>query len=213
MKEKMIDYYREKYVISFEQVTEAINGSEEIAKMAEEIYDENNCSFVMTMRDHTLKEMICAYISRQRNNGIVITLWERCEDGIHVKETGTRSMDAVIDDLVYRIKAEGLEPNEYLLKSTDKISQDDVSGKWSFIFDVNYGGSEGIYFDLYLFVLSKDSEKMVSLLTGKTLDTDVESYFKMNYLSSFCNILLRNDGYKIKNFAEYLDRHKKEEFN
>ena len=66
---------------------------------------------------------------------------------------------------------------------------------------------------MYLFVLSKDSEKMVSLLTGKTLDTDVESYFKMNYLSSFCNILLRNDGYKIKNFAEYLDRHKKEDFN
>lgn len=204
------DYYVKKYVLNQDYIKNAFE-NEEIYTLAEKIYEDTNHDiFKNTKNDEKLREMIYSYLSRLPENGIYITKWEPCEDGIHCKQSGHRSFKTVIDDLESRIKAAGLEPNEYLLSDTkDADTYVDTSKKWSFVFDVNYGGCEGIYFDLYVF----SEGKLYSLLTGKTLDTSVEAYFKMNQLSGFCNILLRNDGYKIKGLTKYLEDHKKEEIN
>lgn len=202
----MNDYFLRKYVLNQNCIEKAFE-SEEIRTLAEKIYEDTEHDiFKTTKNDKKLKEMIYSYLSRLPENGIYITKWELCDDGIHCKQSGHRSFKTVIDDLESRIKAVGLEPDEYLLSDTkDADIYVNTSKKWAFVFDVNYGECEGIYFDLYVF----SEGKLYSLLTGKTLDTSVEAYFKMNHLSGFCNILLRNDGYEIKDLTKYLEKYSK----
>lgn len=215
----VIETLSKRYVIPDDTVRNAIESSEEIknaaTKLAELIID-NKAS---DKNINEVREMICSHYSRQADNSIVSTLWEPCEDERYCREIGIRSMQCVVEDLMFRLKQANLVPEEYLLTDTESLSQTYLNvvipnkelGRWHYMIDVDYGGSEGIYLDLYLVIKKKGEEvNHLRLMVGKTLDTDVKAFMRMNFIAAYCNLLLKNDGWAIRGLTEYFNN--KEDF-
>ena len=195
----------DKYIVSEEMVKKLFENNEELRKKFSDKID-TITSETYTKKDDKIQELLLSNLSRMEGNGIFITMWHKVDEH-YCTIYGARSIKNVVEDIVYRVKKAGLSPDEYLLESSSIDSQyeDVITGSYSFFVDVDYGGNEGIYFDLYLKHTFNKEKKTVNLLTGKTLYTDAMSFAKMSYIATFINLLVKNDSYEIKDLGKFME--------
>lgn len=161
-----------------------------------------------------IRENLYSSFSRSADHGIISSVYERIDE--KDRYIGIRGLNKIADDLIFRIKDAGLEPDEYLLSNVFTMSLFakpenlviPLTGKdrISFSSTVNYGGSEGIYFDVFMKYVINDIRGQESIITGKTLDTSVEAFMQMGKVAVFCDLLLQNDWRKIPGLNNYLRR-------
>ena len=203
-----IEKLAQKYDLCKKFVEEALKAADDNVKKAAETVDQDN----ITNKDVKLRENLYSYFSRKECNGIITTVREKGSRPGTCREAGIRSVKNIAEDLISRIKAVHLEPEEYITVSSLIPEQylDTVWGSgdtvYDYIFNVDYGGNEGIYLDVYMRVGKGSDAETFSIITAKTLDESVEAFFKMSRLAAYCNILLRNDGYIIKGLTEYISK-------
>lgn len=127
-------------------------------------------------------------------------------DPIHVRETKPISYQEAFDQLKEHLEEVGMLPSDYFelsLHIADTSAS--IPENHSFIDNVSYGVSEGIYLNIYL----NTSNGIKSFATGKTLDEDVESFLHMSRIAAECNLMLNGNGMvmdvpqDIQDFLEY----------
>lgn len=189
-----------KYSLNEKDIEEALR-NEEILEVSKKID-----GLTMTENDEQLREKIYSYLSRREGNGIYVSVY-RGVDKYRCKKEGIRNIKNIAEDILFRVKEAGLEPDDYLSISNEMLLKykeykyvipEKIAQNLRFMFDVNYGGCEGMYYDLFLLDNNKEAETHMSyMITGKTLCTDDKSFLKMSYMGSYINLLLKSDGYKI----------------
>ncbi len=127
-------------------------------------------------------------IDKEKMHGIDWQIYEKLDDGIHVKLIGTKTYQQIFDELNERLKAVGFVPDEYFelapyISDPDKQIPLDTNG---FYANADWGESEGIYIDIWF----NSGNKQVAFAIGKTLSEDIESYLKMSRIAAECQLML-----------------------
>lgn len=101
-----------------------------------------------------------------------------------VHRTGQRAAQEVFAELKHRLESSGLLPDEYFLM--DRSWQDGVPipEDAGLFCTADYGGSEGIYLDVYLKWHENDKAITRSFITGKTLDESGIALDRMHLVAS-----------------------------
>ena len=192
-----------KYSLYTEDVDEALN-DEKIKIIANEI-NESCLREEMTEKDEKLREMIYSYLSRREGNGIYVSVYKGLDEHRCINE-GIRHPKNIVKDILFRVKQAKIEPDEYFeesfsLKEAYKEFKytipESVAQKCRFMYDVDYGGSEGIYYQLMMLDRSTNTSLLHNLITGKTLAVDEKSFMKMSRLGAYINLLLKSDFSRI----------------
>lgn len=130
-------------------------------------------------------------IDKEKMRGIEWQIYEKMDDGIHVKLVGTKTYQQIFDELNEHLKNIGFVPDEYfdLSPHINDPNQQIPRETNSFHANADWGESEGIYIDIWLTAGSKQ----IPFAIGKTLAEDIESYIKMNRIAAECQLMLNSD--------------------
>ncbi len=127
-------------------------------------------------------------INKEKMRGIDWQIYEKLDDGVHVKLVGTKTYRQIFDELRDHLKAVGfLEDFSFALSG--RISDPDKQiplNTYGFHAAADWGGSEGIDVNIGLTV----GNKQFAFATGKTLSEDIESYLKMSRIAAECQLML-----------------------
>ena len=97
---------------------------------------------------------------------------------------GQRTAQEVFEELKYRLESMGYLPDEYFLLDREWENGREIPKDADIFCTTDYGGSEGIYTDLYL-KWYQDGEPMIkSFATGKTLGESGSDLDRMNLIAS-----------------------------
>ena len=127
-------------------------------------------------------------IDKNKMQGIDWQIYEKADDGIHVKLVGTKTYQQIFDELTEHLKEVGFVPDEYFDLSP-YINDPDAQiplDTYSFHANADWGGSEGIYIDIWFTTNNKQCEFAI----GKTLADDIEAYIKMSRIAAECQLML-----------------------
>jgi len=69
-----------------------------------------------------------------------------------------RTAGEIFDELEERLKASELYPDEYFLLDYER--GEDFSKEYEFLYKVDYGGSEGVYLDIYLNTYERGKDRV-----------------------------------------------------
>ncbi|MDD4700160.1 MAG: hypothetical protein PHV07_07905 [Oscillospiraceae bacterium] len=120
-----------------------------------------------------------------------------------VKKIGMRTCGEVFNELKEKLEKAGLMPDEYLLLSSYLNENDKMPEFNEVICYPNFGGSEGIYFDIDLRCQNVNNQsKIVNFATGKTLGETTADFYKMSLVVGECSMLLNGNGCKVRNDVE-----------
>lgn len=106
----------------------------------------------------------------------------------YVRNVGARKAKEVFEELEKALQEANLLPNEYFLLDTEF---DNEKALFPEMVDViayaNWGSSEGIYLDVYVFGYDgqHDKTKRFHFATGKTLSEDSDSFDRMQYIAGY----------------------------
>lgn len=127
-------------------------------------------------------------IDKEKMRGIDWQIYEKMDDGIHVKLVGTKTYRQIFDELTEHLKEVGFFPDEYFdLSPYIKNADEQIPLSTSSFFAVaDWGESEGIYVDIYF----SANNKINPFAIGKTLEEDTEMYVKMNRIAAECQLML-----------------------
>ena len=129
---------------------------------------------------------------------IEMEIWEPVpENPRKVKFAGTRTAQEVFAELKHRLESTGYLPDEYFLLSSKWEDGSRRIPEGAQIFNtVDYGGSEGIYIDIYLkwFDAEKNKDLTESFITGKTLGETEFDLDRMNLIASAVTKAFHSDG-------------------
>ena len=129
-------------------------------------------------------------IDKEKMQGIDWQIYEKMDDGLHVKLVGTKTYRQIFEELKAHLEAVGFIPDEYFELSphiNDPDAQIPLNTE-GFFAAADYGDSEGIYVDIGF---SSDNENH-PFATGKTLTEDTESYIKMSRIAAECQLMLNS---------------------
>ncbi len=124
--------------------------------------------------------------------------WSEPDEQRRVKKLGPANAKEVFEKLNTHLKENNLLPDEYFLFSESNFTR--FAGELptdtaDITYDVNYGGSEGIYLDIN--IRTANSEQ-VHFATGKTLGENTEDFLRMSRIGAECALMLNSGGYKIQ---------------
>ena len=112
---------------------------------------------------------------------IKLERWESISEGTHrMKYAGQRTAQEVFDELKYRLEGMGYLPDEYFLMDREWADGREIPKDADIFCTTDYGGSEGIYLDVYLKWYENDQPIIRNFITGKTLGesgTDLDQMF------------------------------------
>ena len=121
--------------------------------------------------------------------------WEPdAENPCKLKYAGQRTAEDVFHELEARLDSIGYLPDEYLLLDNRWQNGREIPKGADFFCKTDYGGSEGIYLDVYLEWQEGDKPKRECFITGKTLGEGGADMDRMSLISSAITKAIRGDN-------------------
>ena len=98
---------------------------------------------------------------------------------------GQRTAQEVFEELKYRLEGAGYLPDEYFLMDREWEDGKEIPRDAYIFCTTDYGGSEGVYLDVYLKWHKEDGSPITkSFITGKTLEENGNDLDRMFLISS-----------------------------
>ena len=91
------------------------------------------------------------------------------DDPRKLKYAGQRTAQEVFEELRYRLESTGYLPDEYFLLDRDWENGREIPKDADIFCTTDYGGSEGVYLDVYLKWYEEHKSITKRFITGKTL--------------------------------------------
>ena len=121
--------------------------------------------------------------------------WEPdAENPRRLTYAGQRTAEDVFHELEARLDSVGYLPDEYLLLDNRWQNGREIPKGADFFCKTDYGGSEGIYLDVYLEWQEGDKPKRECFITGKTLGESGADLDRMFLISSAITKAFRGDN-------------------
>lgn len=121
--------------------------------------------------------------------------WEPdAENPRRLKYAGQRAAEEVYQELKARLDSVGYLPDEYLLLDNRWQNGREMPRDAGFFCRTDYGGSEGIYLDVFLDWYEDGQHKTEHFMTGKTLGESVADMDRMSLISSAITKAVRGDN-------------------
>ena len=121
--------------------------------------------------------------------------WEPdAENPRKLKYAGQRAAEEVFHELEARLDSVGYLPDEYLLLDIRWQNGREVPRDADFFCRTDYGGSEGIYLDVFLYWDEDGQRKTEHFMTGKTLGESGADLDRMSLISSAITKAFRGDN-------------------
>ena len=106
--------------------------------------------------------------------------WERTpEEPGRLRYAGQPKAAEVFKELKYRLESQGYLPDEYFLLDTKWENGREIPKDADIFCTVDYGGSEGIYIDIYLKWYEEGRPVTKNFITGKTLEESGDALDRM----------------------------------
>ena len=108
------------------------------------------------------------------------------EDPRRREYAGQRTAQEVFEELKYRLESQGYLPDEYFLLDSHWENGREIPKDADIFCATDYGGSEGVYLDVYLKWYDEQQKKSItkSFITGKTLGENGNDLDRMFLISS-----------------------------
>ncbi len=107
---------------------------------------------------------------------------------------GQRTAQEVFEELSYRLANTGYLPDEYFLLNSEWQDGKEFPKDAGIFCTTDYGGSEGIYTDVYLRVYNEGNGITKKFATGKTLGETESDLDRMNLIASAITKAFHSDG-------------------
>ena len=121
--------------------------------------------------------------------------WEPdAENPRRLKYAGQRTAEEVYQELKARLDSVGYLPDEYLLLDIHWQNGREMPRDADFFCKTDYGGSEGIYLDVFLEWYEDSQRKTEHFMTGKTLGESGADLDRMFLISSAITKAFRGDN-------------------
>ena len=121
--------------------------------------------------------------------------WEPdAENPRRLKYAGQRTAEEVFHELEARLDSVGYLPDEYLLLDIRWQNGREMPRDANFFCKTDYGGSEGIYLDVFLEWYEDSQRKTEHFMTGKTLGESGADLDRMFLISSAITKAFRGDN-------------------
>ena len=121
--------------------------------------------------------------------------WEPdAENPRRLKYAGQRAAEEVYQELKARLDSVGYLPDEYLLLDNRWQNGREMPRDAGFFCRTDYGGSEGIYLDVFLDWYEDGQHKTEHFMTGKTLGESGAELDRMSLISSAITKAVRGDN-------------------
>lgn len=131
-------------------------------------------------------------------NTIEVERYEKTENANLLKSVGMKSAQDVFDALEKHLKEVDMLPDEYFNLSFDYRflydSDKELPDFSDAICHTNWGGSEGIYIDIYLRYREGNEIKLQPFATGKTLGESGDDFLRMSRIAAECSMMLNGRG-------------------
>ena len=136
-------------------------------------------------------------------NTINLELWEpNPEDPRLLKYAGPRTALEVFEELKYRLESTGYLPDEHFLLDSEWEGGKEIPRDADIFCTTDYGGSEGVYLDVYLKWHKEDGSPVTkTFITGKTLGENGNDLDRMFLISSAITKAFHGDR---ANHARYM---------
>ena len=116
---------------------------------------------------------------------IELEQWEPLPgDPRRTQYTGQRTAQEVFEELKHRLEGMGYLPDEYFLMDREWENGREIPKDADIFCTTDYGGSEGVYLDVYLKWYENNRPVTKSFITGKTLDETGAALDRMFLISS-----------------------------
>ena len=121
--------------------------------------------------------------------------WEPdAENPCKLKYAGQRTAEDVFHELETRLDSVGYLPDEYLLLDIHWQNGREIPRDAGFFCRTDYGGSEGIYLDVFLEWYEDSQRKTEHFMTGKTLGESSADMDRMFLISAAITKAFRGDN-------------------
>ena len=121
--------------------------------------------------------------------------WEPdAENPRRLKYAGQRAAEEVYQELKARLDSVGYLPDEYLLLDNRWQNGREMPRDAGFFCRTDYGGSEGIYLDMFLEWYEDSQRRIEHFMTGKTLGESGANLDRMFLISSAITKAVRGDN-------------------
>ena len=121
--------------------------------------------------------------------------WEPDAENPHkLNYAGQRTAEDVFHELEARLDSVGYLPDEYLLLDIRWQNGREMPRDADFFCRTDYGGSEGIYLDVFLYWDENGQRKTEHFMTGKTLGESGADLDRMFLISSAITKAIRGDN-------------------
>ena len=121
--------------------------------------------------------------------------WEPdAENPRRLTYAGQRTAEDVFHELEARLDSVGYLPDEYLLLDIHWQNGREMPRDAGFFCRTDYGGSEGIYLDMFLEWYEDSQHKTEHFMTGKTLGESGADLDRMSLISSAITKAIRGDN-------------------
>lgn len=118
-------------------------------------------------------------------NTIDLDRWKPSEaDPRRLEYVGQRSAQEVYEELKHRLESTGYLPDEYFLLDSEWEKGREIPKGADIFCTTDYGGSEGVYLDVYLKWYDNGKPITKSFITGKTLGENGNDLDRMFLISS-----------------------------
>lgn len=135
---------------------------------------------------------------------IELECWEPSPDDPRRKVyAGQRTAQEVFEELKYRLEGMGYLPDEYFLMDREWENGREIPKDADIFCTADYGGSEGVYLDVYLKWYEKGRPVIRSFITGKTLGESGSDLDRIFLISSAITKAFHGDR---GTYARYLRR-------
>ena len=126
---------------------------------------------------------------------IELSRWEPSpEDPRRKQYAGQRTAQEVFEELRHRLEGMGYLPDEYFLMNRDWENGREIPRDADIFCTTDYGGSEGVYLDVYLKWYEDSRPVTKSFITGKTLGETGADLDRMFLISSAITKAFHGDG-------------------
>ena len=135
----------------------------------------------------------------QYKETIDTAIWSEPDERQRVTKIGMKAYGDVFNELKSKLEDAGLLPDEYFELSPYADERHSIPEFDEAVCQVNFGGSEGIYLDIFLKCQNAAGQhNLITFATGKTLGEDTSDFYKMSLIAGECSMLLNGNGCKVR---------------